>query len=74
MPFGLSALRFFASFTSTSSVPLVDELRGDLMLPNLRRPLFTDDRANDDLVSGGTNFRATIISPRYVEISSNGSL
>lgn len=74
-PFGLSAVRFLASLTRTYSVPDVDdELRGAFTLPNFRRPAFTDERANDGRVSGGMNFNATMISPRYDEISSNGSL
>lgn len=77
IPFALTGLKFFASLTSTCSEPFDDELReldDDLMLPNLRKPLPIDDLENDDFVSGGTNFKPTIMSPRYVARSSNGSL
>lgn len=78
MPFALTGLKFFASLTSTCSEPFDDELReldDDLMLPNLRKPLPIDDLEKcDDFESGGTNFRPTIMSPRYVDRSSNGSL
>lgn len=78
IPFALTGLKFFASLTSTCSEPFDDELRelgDDLMLPNLRKPLPIDDLEKcDDFVSGGTNFKPTIMSPRYVERSSNGSL
>lgn len=81
IPLALTGLRFFASFTRICKVPFDDdddelrELLDDLMLPNLRNPLLIDDREKcDDFVSGGTNFKPTIMSPRYVERSSNGSL
>lgn len=78
VPFALTGLKFFASLTSTCSEPFDDELReldDDFMLPNFRKPLLIDDRENcDDFASGGTNFSPTIMSPRYVAISSNGSL
>lgn len=78
IPFALTGLKFFASLTSTCSEPFDDELRelaDDLMLPNLRKPLPIDDLEKcDDFVSGGTNFKPTIMSPRYVARSSNGSL
>lgn len=79
VPFTLTGLKFFASLTSTCNVPFDDELRADddddFMLPNFRKPLLIDDRENCDVfVSGGTNFRPTMMSPRYADISSNGSL
>lgn len=78
VPLALTGLRFFASLTSTCSEPFDDvflELDDDLMLPNFRSPLLIDDLEKcDAFVSGGMNFNPTIISPRYVEISSNGSL
>lgn len=80
----LTGLKFFASLTSTCNEPFDDgedddELReplDDFMLPpNLRKPLLIDDLEKcDDFESGGTNFKPTIMSPRYVERSSNGSL
>lgn len=78
VPLALTGLRFFASLTRTCSAPLDDELReldDDLMLPNLRRPLLMDEREKCDVFeSGGTNFSPTMMSPRYAEMSSNGSL
>lgn len=79
IPFALTGLKFFASLTSTCNEPFDDELRelvDDFMLPNLRKPLLIDDLEKcDDFESGGTNFKPTIMSPRYVvEMSSNGSL
>lgn len=83
IPLALTGLKFFASLTSTCNDPFDDddddELReplDDLMLPpNLRKPLLIDDLEKcDDFESGGTNFKPTIMSPRYVERSSNGSL
>lgn len=78
MPFALTGLKFFASLTSTCNEPFDDELRelvDDFMLPNLRKPLLMDDLEKCDVFeSGGTNFKPTIMSPRYVERSSNGSL
>lgn len=78
IPFALTGLKFFASLTSTCNEPFEDELRelvDDLMLPNFRKPLLIDDLEKCDVFeSGGTNFKPTIMSPRYVERSSNGSL
>lgn len=78
IPLALTGLKFFASLTSTCNEPFDDELRepvDDLMLPNLRKPVPIDDLGKcDDFDSGGTNFKPTIMSPRYVERSSNGSL
>lgn len=78
MPFALTGLKFLASFTSTCNEPFDDELRepdDDLILPNFLRPLLIDDREKCDVfASGGTNFNPTIMSPRYVDMSSNGSL
>lgn len=78
IPFAFTGLKFFASLTSTCSEPFDDELRelvDDFMLPNFRKPLLIDDLEKcDDFESGGTNFKPTIMSPRYVERSSNGSL
>lgn len=78
VPLALTGLKFFASLTSTCNEPFVDVLcepGDDLMLPNLRKPLPIDEREKcDDFASGGTNFNPTIISPRYVDSSSYGSL
>lgn len=78
VPFALTGLKFFASLTSTCNEPFDDELRDpddDFMLPNFRRPLLIDDREKCEVfASGGTNFSPTIMSPRYVAMSSNGSL
>lgn len=78
VPFALTGLKFFASLTSTCNEPFDDELRepdDDLILPNFRRPLLIDDREKcEDFASGGTNFSPTIMSPLYVDMSSNGSL
>lgn len=78
VPFAFTGLKFFASLTSTCNEPFDDELRelgDDFMLPNFRKPLLIDDREKcDDFVSGGTNFKPTIMSPRYDDMSSNGSL
>lgn len=54
-------------------VPVDDELCDDFELPNFRKPLPNEDRANVDLASDDTNFRPAIISPRYIDTSSNGS-
>lgn len=68
VPFTLTGLKFFASLTSTCNEPFDEVLRepgDDFMLPNFRKPLLIDDLEKcDDFVSGGTNFKPTIISPR----------
>lgn len=83
IPLALTGLKFFASLTSTCNEPFDDddvddelrELVDDFMLPNLRNPLLIDDREKCDIFeSDGTYLRPTIISPRYVDRSSNGSL
>lgn len=70
-PPALSGVRFLASFTKTCNVPFDDEF--DFMLAIFLRLLPNEDRANEVLASEETNFNPIIISPRYVEISSNGS-
>lgn len=80
VPLAFTGLKFFASLTKTCSEPLEfldgdDDDDDDFMLPNFRNPLLIDDLEKCDVfVSGGMNFKPTIISPRFVEISSNGSL
>lgn len=88
-PLALTACRFLPSFTRTCNEPLVVELLepdDDLMLlPNFRRlrlPPLPVGPEDDELLlavclgvdSGGMNFSPTMMSPRYVDISSNGSL
>lgn len=75
-------VKCLASFTKTCSWPPLAErsdfeMATDLMLPNLRKPpeLVVLERMKLALLpSGGTYFKPTTISPRYVAISSKGSL
>lgn len=86
-PFAFTGCRFFPSLTSTCREPFVVALLDPddaLMLPNFRKlrlPPLPVKPEDDELLavclgvdSGGMNFNPTMMSPRYVVISSNGSL